>query len=141
MKLAGASFRNHLADCMRTLGYQPCLADRDLWMLARPEDGFKYYAYVLLYVDDVLSISHDAEVALHEVDKYFKMKPGSIKDPDLYLGAKLRRVRLPNGVVAWAICPSKYVQEAVQGVKDYLHTKFDGKKLKKRTSTPFERDY
>ena len=49
--------------------------------------------------------------------------------------------KVTNGVVAWAICPSKYVQEAVQGVKDYLHTKFDGRKLKKRTSTPFERDY
>ena len=109
--------------------------------MTRPEEGFKYYAYVLLFVDDVLLISHDAEVALHEIEKYFKMKPGSIKDPDLYLGAKLCQVRLPNGIVAWAICPSKYVQEAVQGVKDYLHTKFDGRKLKKRISTPFERDY
>ena len=77
--------------------------------MTRPEDGFKYYAYVLLYVDDVLLISHEAEVALHKIDKYFKMKPGSTKDPDLYLGAKLCWVRLPNGVVAWAICPSKYV--------------------------------
>ena len=54
LKFAGALFRNHLADYMRHLGYQPCLADPDLWFKAevQPADGFKYYAYVLLYVDD-----------------------------------------------------------------------------------------
>ena len=41
LKSAGASFRNHLAACMRTLGYQSCYADRDLWLKAsvRPSDG------------------------------------------------------------------------------------------------------
>ena len=48
LKSAGAAFRNHLADCMRTLGYKPCLADQDLWykLIVRPEDNFEYYAYV-----------------------------------------------------------------------------------------------
>ena len=31
LKSAGASFRNHLAECMRNLGYSSCLADPDLW--------------------------------------------------------------------------------------------------------------
>jgi hypothetical protein len=55
LKSAGASFRNHLADCMTHLGFTPCLADPDLWMRpeVRPSDGMSYYAYVLLYVDDV----------------------------------------------------------------------------------------
>ncbi len=66
LKRAGASFCNHLADCMRCLGFAPCLADPDLWMRAevRPSDGFEYYAYVLLYVDYVLVIHHDAEDVL-----------------------------------------------------------------------------
>ncbi len=44
LKSAGASFCNHLADCMKHLGFTPCLADPDLWMRAevRPCDGFKY---------------------------------------------------------------------------------------------------
>ena len=66
LKSSGASFRNHLADCMRPMGYTPCLADPDLWMKAEVrEDGFKYYAYVLCYVDDVFSISHNAEEVLN----------------------------------------------------------------------------
>jgi Reverse transcriptase (RNA-dependent DNA polymerase) len=88
LKSAGASFSNHLAECMRTIGYLPCKADGDLWYkpMVRPEDGFKYYAYMLLYVDDVLHINHDAQKVLFELDHYFMMKKGSVADPDIYLG-------------------------------------------------------
>ncbi len=47
---------------MTHLGFTPCLADPDLWMPAevRPSNGVEYYAYVLLYVDYVLVVHHDA---------------------------------------------------------------------------------
>jgi len=32
MKSAGRDFRNHLRDCMRTLGYESCPDDQDVWM-------------------------------------------------------------------------------------------------------------
>jgi len=86
LKRSGASFRNHLADCMTHFGFTPCLADPDLWMRpeVRPSDGVSYYAYVLLYVDDILVVvHHDATDVLLRLDKYFKMKPGSIGDPDV----------------------------------------------------------
>jgi hypothetical protein len=46
LKSAGASFQNHVADCMQHLGWELCVADQDLWMKAeiRPNDGHKYYA-------------------------------------------------------------------------------------------------
>ena len=76
---------------MRTLEWRPCLADPDLWMkpMMRADDNSEYYAYILLYVDDCLAISKDATKELHALDHYFKMKKGSIGDPDMYLGAKL----------------------------------------------------
>lgn len=143
LKSSGAAFRNHLADCMGTLGYKPCLADQDVWLkpMVRPSDGHHYYAYVLLYVDDALVIHHDGMSALKEIDHFFKMKPSSMGDPDLYLGAKLRKVTLPNGVEAWAMSASKYVQEAVRNVKDYIDRHFMGRKLVRRAPTPFEREY
>ena len=141
LKSAGASFRNHLADCMRELGYQSCLADADVWYKAetRPSDGHKYYAYVLLYVDDAMCIHHDAATVLDNIDTFFKFKPGSIDEPDIYLGAKLRRVKLPNLVEAWAISPSKYIQEAVRNIKGHLEK--IGRKLPKKASAPLPRDY
>ena len=143
LKSAGASFRNHLADCMRHLGWESCKADQDLWMKAetRPSDGHKYYAYALCYVDDILIIHHDATFCLREIDKYFKMKPGSIGDPDFYLGAKIRPTRLPNGVIAWGMSSSKYVQAAVRNVKDYVDKTRPGMKLAKRATAPFPLGY
>ena len=76
---SSASFRNHLADCMHRLGYKSCLADPDLWHKpdVREEGMYKYYSYVLLYVDDCLCIHHSAEEEFNKIDKFFKMKAGS----------------------------------------------------------------
>ena len=81
----GASFRNHLADCMRHLGYTSCLADPDLWYrpMVRPEDNYNYYSYVLLYVYNCSCVCHDAEAEIHKIDKFFTMKKGSVGDPDV----------------------------------------------------------
>ena len=87
LKSEGASFGNHIADCMRLLSYESCRADPDLWFKAqvRPNDDFDYYEYVLLYVEKRLAISHDAMAALDWMDKFFMIKNGSIVDPDIYL--------------------------------------------------------
>ena len=79
---------------MRNLGYMSCLVDPDLLFKEEtcPSDGAKYYAYFLLYVDDCLVINYTADTALHGLDHFFKMKSGSIGDPNIYLGAKLRKV-------------------------------------------------
>ena len=142
LKSAGASYSKHLADCMRHLGYKPCKADSDLWMRpeTRPDDGLEYYSYILLYVDDALAIGHDPMKALHELDHYFMMKPGSIGDPDIYLGAKMRKVRLENGVEAWAMCPAKYIQDAVKNVETYFE-KHKDKKYPKKVTAPWPTDY
>jgi hypothetical protein len=76
LKYAGAAFRNHLAECIKHLGWHPCRADRDLWMKAekRPDDGVLYWAYILIYVDDILCVHHDTGYPLAKLDEYFKMK-------------------------------------------------------------------
>jgi hypothetical protein len=142
LKSAGASFGKHIADCMRTMGYTSCKADPDIWMKAmvRPEDGFRYWAYILLYVDDVLCIHHNAEAAIREIDKYFPMKKGSIGDPDIYLGTKLRRVEMANGVEAWSMSPAKYVRDAVRNVEKYL-LKNGGRRLPNRCTAPWPVNY
>ena len=123
------------------MGFKPCLADPDLWMKAcKREDGTEYWAYVLLYVDDLMVIHHDAMSVLRGyIDKYFKLKPGSIGDPKMYLGATLKRVRLENGVTAWASSPAKYVYASVENVEKYIKDLGDDRwKLPKYCSNPFE---
>ena len=83
---------------MKGLGYTPCLADLDLWYKAevRPDDGFEYYFYIICYVDDILLIHHDSLSILKIIDSYFQLKPTSIGDPDIYLGAKVTKTNLAN---------------------------------------------
>ena len=79
--------------------------------MLRPEDGFDYYAYVLIYVDDVMVIHHDAESVLWKIYKYSKLNPSSIGNPDIYLGAKLKKMKLGNGIRSWANSPERYVMK------------------------------
>ena len=139
---AGASFMSHLADCMRHMGYKPCRADPDLWFKEDAySDGEPYYRYILLYCDDCLSIGVDAAKELKKLDHYFQMKPGSIGDPDVYLGTKVKPTVLPNGVVAWGLSSSKYVQEAIANVDRYLESNAMGKKLKTKVKSPWPTGY
>jgi hypothetical protein len=57
------------------------------------------------------------------------------------LGAKLSKVHLPNGVEAWAMSPSKYVQEIVKMVEDYLEREYHGRKLVRKAAMPFKSGY
>ncbi len=120
LKSAGASFRNHLADCMRHLGWQSCKADQDVWLKPEVRIGnrYQYYAYCLLYVcllyvDDIYIVHHDGVRMLNAIDGFVKTKAGSIRDHEFYLGAKLRPTTLSNGVHCWATSSSKYIQAAV----------------------------
>jgi hypothetical protein len=101
---------------MHQMGYTSCKVDPDLWLkaMSRPEDNVHYYAYILCYVDDILCIHHDPISVMSKINGYFPLKPSSVGDPDIYLGAKLKQTQLPNGVMAWGLGPSKYVVQAVK---------------------------
>ena len=51
------------------------------------------------------------------------MKAGSIGDLDIFLGAKVKPMKMNNGVTAWAISPSKYVNEAINTCKKWIQEK------------------
>jgi hypothetical protein len=73
---------------MRHLNFVSCPADPDVWMRpAIKSDGTEYYEYLLLYTDDALYVSENAENALgNELGRYFPLKEESIGPPKIYLG-------------------------------------------------------
>ena len=83
----------------------------------------------------------------HLVDKHKRLNvdPTNKKndlDPDIYLGAKLREVMLPNGVCAWGQSPSKYVQESVRNCEKFLTQNFGGRyAFPKKSDNPFPTNY
>jgi len=89
---------------MTHMGFQSCKADPDIWMRpAQKDDGSTYWEYVLLYVDDALCISMNAEnILCKEIGKGFYVKEGSVSPPTIYLGNRFSKVTLDNGVEAWS---------------------------------------
>ena len=77
---------------MAALGYKPCLADPDLWLKSQNKDGIDYYSYILCYVDHIMVINHDARPILDRIYKFMNLKESSVGDPDIYLGAKLKKL-------------------------------------------------
>ena len=118
-KAAGRDFRNHLCSCMEFLNFKSCIADPDMWMRpAIKSDGNTYYEYILLYVDDALVVSENAESILrNKLGRYFHLKEESIGPPTVYLGGRVRKVQLENGVWAWSFSSSQYVQSPVKNIE------------------------
>jgi hypothetical protein len=144
LKSAGAGFRAHLASFMRQMGYTSCKADPDLWFKVetQPNDSVLYYAYILCYVDDIPCIHNDDLSVLTQINNYLPLKPTSVGDPDIYLGAKLNKTQLPNGIYAWGMSPSKYVNQAVKSCQTYLSAKLNDKyKIPTRADNPFPTNY
>ena len=143
-KSAGRDFRNHLRSCMRYLNFVSCPADPDVWMrLAITSGGSSYYEYILLYTDDTLVISENAEHVLrNELGKHFTLKEESIGPPKIYLGGSVRKVQLDNGVECWSFSSSQYVQAAVKNVEDCLDKHENPNwKLPKKAETPMQTSY
>eukprot|EP00804_Cyclotella_cryptica_P002919 CCRYP_013283-RA/>CCRYP_013283-RA protein AED:0.32 eAED:0.32 QI:0/-1/0/1/-1/1/1/0/188 len=70
------------------------------------------------------------------------LKPGSLGDPDIYLGAKLKKMKLPNGVEAWAMSLARYVHQSVKNVEKYLEENLSARwKLPSKAENPFAIGY
>jgi hypothetical protein len=79
---------------------------------------------------------------LNQINGYLPLKPTSVGDPDIYLGAKLKETRLPNGIYPWGLSPSKYVNQAVKNCQTHLTEKLNNKyKIPTRADNPFITDY
>ena len=104
------------------LKFESCPTDPDFWMRpAKKANGSPYYEDILLYTDNAVVISENAEDILrNKLGKYFELKESSIGPPSIYLGARVRQVELDNGSKAWAFSPSQYVQAEVKNVKSFL---------------------
>ena len=92
LKSSGAAFRAFLAETLDEIGFKSSEADPDVWLKpAVKTDGEEYYKYILVYVDDILYISHKAKETMSLIAKDFMFKKDEIKPPEIYLGARLEK--------------------------------------------------
>ena len=143
LKSARASFRQYLTGKIYDLGFKPSAADPDVWMRpATKADGTKYYEYVLVYVDDILTMSEKPEEIMQPLMNDFTFKGGAdgVIPPTDYLGAKLEWKEDIMGRGCWSMTSYKYVNAAIQAVEERLKEHND-RPLPSRAATPMSYDY
>jgi hypothetical protein len=96
LKSSGAAWCSHLANTLQLLGFTSSLADPDVWYRSacRP-DGFEYYEYVLVYVNDLLLLSHQPDKTMHALETFYHLK-GGFAEPTMYLGAQVKKWNFPD---------------------------------------------
>ena len=140
LKSSGAAFRAKLAGVLNDMGYRPSLADPDVWLRAGTKPcGFEYYEIALVYVDDVMVISHTPSKTIEGIQKTFKLKGGKASAPDMYLGVSLEKCANHNGTLSWSMSPEKYVAASILNVEEKLVN--DGLTLPTNCKTPMKQGY
>lgn len=140
LKSSGARFRDNMAMTLRLGGFEASKADPDLWMRpAMRADGTKFYEYVICYVDDIVYQGLKADEFMDYLNTVYTLKPGSVKQPETYLGADVRVHELSSGDKAWAISSDTYVKRAIAEVERELGSV--SKELKKKVTSPMASGY
>ena len=76
---------------------------------------------ILCYVNDVLSISHDAMNTMKGIHHKFKLKDDKIAEPENYLGTGLSKMMTANGRKCWSMSPEKYCKASILNVEQKLN--------------------
>ena len=122
LKGSGKAWRSHLAQYLRDeLEFASSYADPDVWFKpATKPNGEKYYSYLLIYVDDVISVDIDPKKNIDLINQKFTIKKGSAGPPSIYLGANIQKLPSRTGGDCWGMSCEQYVKDAVKHVKTRL---------------------
>ena len=144
LRSSGKAWRDHMAATLRDHGYSSCKADPDVWMKPRTKpDGFKYWSYILVYTDDILIVDHEPKVSMDYLASCYTLKPGSVKEPDTYLGSQVSKFYIDGAEdpekPRWAMSSEAYVKQAVSDVEAELD--LVDQALPTRVTTPLSQGY
>ncbi len=137
LKSSGAAWRADLAASLRDMKFISSQTDPDVWI----RSAGTHYDMVLIYVDDILVFAKDPRTTMNEPDKLYKLKPESVHEPDIYLGANMEKVQLPNGKVEWSMGSKTYVKNAIRVVEALIMEEDPEAKLKSTTRNQFPSGY
>ena len=140
LKTSGAAWHANLVETLKSMDFVASLADPDVWMRPAVKDnGFEYYEYLLVYVDDILILSYQPEPILTCIQKFYRLKePAS--DPKTYLGAFIKPWSVPGDIrQIWSMSSSHYIKEAIFNLERHLAQ--EGLRLQGKPQTPMRTDY
>lgn len=144
LRSSGKAFHDYLSMHLKQLGYTSSRADPDVWM--RPgvkANGDQYWKYVITYVDDICCAMEHPKEFMDKIGARLTLKEGSVKEPDFYLGADIKKYYIDGaedaGKPRWAMSSETYVKRAVADLETEL-TKI-GSRLPTKVKTPLSSSY
>jgi len=140
LKSSGAAWHAQLSETLYGMDFKPTLADPDVWYRpAIKDNGMEYYEYILVYVDDILAISHSPRTIMETIRKQYRLKEEPTP-PKVYLGATIKPWSIPNETnPVWSMNSTNYLKEAIHVLEMELSKA--GKTLKGKPSTPMQLNY
>lgn len=91
LKSSGAAWHAQLSETLQSMNFKPTLRDPDvLYQEACKPNGFDYYEYILVYVEDLLVISHQAYKVMETIKVAYRLKEEP-SIPKTYLGATIKQ--------------------------------------------------
>ena len=137
LKSSGAMWRSHFANNLRDMGFTSSLGDPDVWMrAAEKQDKSEYYEYILVYVDDLLIISHQSDSILDILENHFNYRLKDVGPPKRYLGATVEKINIA-GMDTWCMSARDYLEKAIPVIEE----RFGPLKQNNKITTPLPKDY
>jgi Reverse transcriptase (RNA-dependent DNA polymerase) len=137
LKSSGAAWRADLAATLRDLHFSSTQADPDVWI----RSAESHYEMILVYVDDILIFSKDPRTLMNQLSELYELKPESVKEPDLYLGANIEKIQVKDGRTVYGMSSRTYVKNSVKVVEALLREDDPDAKLKSTAKNPFPSGY
>ena len=137
LKSSGAAWRAMFSTFIeQNLKFKSTRIDPDVYIRRNnKESGEPYYEMLLVYVDDVLLISHVPNDVMEKIASEFEIKNNEWGPPEFYLGAGIEKFTVYNdsGIVGnfWSMTSKKFVDNLVKTVEDMLAE--DGRELKSKS--------
>jgi hypothetical protein len=140
LKSSGVAWHAKFSETLRSMDFKPSYAHPDVWMKpATTPDGFKYYEYILVYVDDVLVISAAPGLIMKTIQQAYHLKD-SPTAPTTYLGAAIKEWSIPSETrKVWSMKCIQYLKEAIKNVE--LELAKSEHCLRGKPTTPMQTGY
>jgi hypothetical protein len=75
---------------------------------------------LLIYVDDVLVVSHAPKEVMKQIGAKFEIKNDEYGPPTSYLGAEISKVTLNGGSECWSMDSKKYIKATLEVIRGLL---------------------
>jgi hypothetical protein len=97
-------------------------------------NGYEYYEYILVYVDDIPALSELPERIIETIRKAYRLKEETTP-PKTYLGSTIKTYSIPRETrTVWRMNSQQYIKEAICCLK--LELNKAGLKLIGKPNTP-----